>query len=301
MACLTGTTRPSAATIVCMGTDWRSSGQESDLDCRECREAVSARLDGEDPPGGIAGAERAEAHLSTCSACRMFVDDAAHITRLARTRPVEEVVDLTPALLEAWADTAPGRDEAAAERRRRDRRRRWARDVVRAGLGAVALGQLSLAGASIVATGDAETHVAMPGMGLSGASAAHFSHESAAWNLALGVAFGWVALGRFRPSAGLVPMIAAFVGVLTALSVPDLVAGRVDPSRLAGHGVVVIGLVLLLVFRILQRDDGDSTAGTGGEAGRAPAPGHLFSSLIPVRGPDGHGGQGLEPTGRRAA
>ncbi|GAA1237281.1 zf-HC2 domain-containing protein [Pseudonocardia alaniniphila] len=282
-----------------MGTDWRSGAQESDLDCRQCREVVSARLDGEDPPGGAAGAERAEAHLATCSACRAFVDDAAHITRLARTRPVEEVVDLTPALLEAWTDAAPVRERAAAERRRHARRRRWAMDVVRAGLGLVALGQLSLAGASIVATRSDEIHVAMPGMGLSGASAAHFSHESAAWNLALGVAFGWVALGRFRPSAGLVPMIAAFVGVLTALSVPDLVAGRVDPSRLVGHGVVVIGLVLLLVFRALHRDDGGRATGAGGEAGRAP--GHLFGSLIPVRGPDGRSGQGLEPTGRRAA
>src|ERR1700754_2605503 len=301
MARLTGTTRPSGATIVCMGTDWRSGGQESDLDCRQCREAVSARLDGEDPPGGAAGAERAEAHLVTCTACREFVDDAAHITRLARTRPVEEVFDLMPALLEAWTDAAPEREEAAAERRRHALRRRWALDIVRAGLGAVALGQLSLAGASIAATGSDETHVAMPGMGLSGASAAHFSHESAAWNLALGVAFGWVALGRFRPSAGLVPMIAAFVGVLTALSVPDLFAGRVDPSRLVGHGVVVIGLVLLLVFRILHRDDGGRTAGAGGRARRAPVPGPLSGSLIPVRGPDGRGGHGLEPPGRRAA
>ncbi|HEY4421342.1 MAG TPA: hypothetical protein VGN22_17590 [Pseudonocardia sp.] len=285
-----------------MGTDWQPGGQESDLDCRQCREAVSARLDGEDPPGGVAGAERAEAHLSTCSACRAFVDDAAHITRLARIRPVEDVVDLAPGLLlEAWTNAAPTRENAAAEHGRHVRRRRWALDVVRAGLGAVALGQLSLAGASIAVTASDETHVVMPGMGLSGASAAHFSHESAAWNLALGVAFGWVALGRFRPCAGLVPMIAAFVGVLTALSVPDLVAGRVDPGRLVGHGVVVIGLVLLLVFRILNRDDGGRTAGAGGEAGRAPVPGHPFGSLIPARGPDGRGGQGFEPTGHRAA
>jgi predicted anti-sigma-YlaC factor YlaD len=284
-----------------MGTDWRSGGQESDLGCRQCREAVSARLDGEDPPGGAAGTERAEAHLVTCSACRAFVDDAAHITRLARTRPVEEVVDLTPALLEAWTAAAPVREVAAAERKRQVRRRRWALDVVRAGLGAVALGQLSLAGASIAATGTDETHVAMPGMGLSGASAAHFSHESAAWNLALGVAFGWVARGRVRPPPGRVPQKAAFVGVLTALSVPDLVAGRVDASRLVGHGVVVLGLVLLLVFRMLNRDDGGRSAGAGGEAGRSPALGHLFGSLIPVRGPDGRGGQRLEPTGRRAA
>jgi predicted anti-sigma-YlaC factor YlaD len=283
-----------------MGTDWRSGSQESDLDCRECRETVSARLDGEDPPGDAVAAERAEAHLSTCSACRAFVDDAAHITRLARTRPVEEVADLGPALLEAWSAAAPAREEAAAARKRQVRRRQWGLDVVRAGLGAVALGQLSLAGASIAAAAGDATHVAMPGMGLSGASAAHFSHESAAWNLALGVAFGWVALGRFRPSAGLVPMIAAFVGVLTALSVPDLVAGQVDPSRLVGHAVVVIGLVLLLALRILSRGAGGRT-GTTGDAGRAPVLGHLFGSLIPVREPDGRGGQGLEPAGRRAA
>src|SRR3954469_16496276 len=117
MARLTGTTRPSRATIVCMGTDWRSGGQESDLDCRQCREAVSARLDGEDPPSGAGGAQRAEVHLTTCSACRAFVDDAARITRLARIRSAEEVVDLMPALLDAWTDAAPVREQATAARR----------------------------------------------------------------------------------------------------------------------------------------------------------------------------------------
>jgi hypothetical protein len=42
--------------------------------------------------------------------------------------------------------------------------------------------------------------------------------------------------------------------VHTALSVPDLLAGRIETDRLAGHGLVVIGLALLLVHRRVTRD-----------------------------------------------
>lgn len=52
------------------------------VDCIQWREALSARLDGEE-----SAAERGavDAHLAICDACCRFADDAARVTRLART------------------------------------------------------------------------------------------------------------------------------------------------------------------------------------------------------------------------
>lgn len=54
----------------------------SGVDCIQCREALSAGLDEEESaaePGAV------DAHLAICVACCQFADDAARITRLART------------------------------------------------------------------------------------------------------------------------------------------------------------------------------------------------------------------------
>ncbi|MGH3546940.1 MAG: zf-HC2 domain-containing protein, partial [Pseudonocardiaceae bacterium] len=51
------------------------------VDCTECREALSACLDGE------ANAEESravDAHLTICAACRWYGDEAARVTKLAR-------------------------------------------------------------------------------------------------------------------------------------------------------------------------------------------------------------------------
>jgi len=74
------------------------------------------------------------------------------------------------------------------------------------------------------------------GDAVSGASLAHFSHERSAWNLALAVGF---LCGAARPARtrGMLPLVGAFVGVLTALSAVDLVLHRVEGSRLLSHAV----------------------------------------------------------------
>jgi hypothetical protein len=66
------------------------------VDCTECREAISAELDGE---GGVAERALTDAHLATCVACRWFVDKAAHVTTLARTAIVAQQPDVTSKLL----------------------------------------------------------------------------------------------------------------------------------------------------------------------------------------------------------
>ena len=72
------------------------------------------------------------------------------------------------------------------------------------------------------------------------ATPGHLWHESAAWNVAVGAGYLFIALRRNRPT-GLVPMLTAFVGMLLLLSVNDLTAGRVDATRLVSHGFVLLG------------------------------------------------------------
>lgn len=73
------------------------------MDCTECREAVSAELDGE---GSAAERALVDAHLATCVACRWFSDEAAHVTRLARTAVASQPPDLSLNLLFALGGLA---------------------------------------------------------------------------------------------------------------------------------------------------------------------------------------------------
>jgi predicted anti-sigma-YlaC factor YlaD len=213
------------------------------MQCADAREAVSAGLDDEERPGEAAALD---AHLAGCAACRHYVDRAARITRLTRTRAVEPGPDLVAAVCAAAPPATPRIDAGA----------------VRLGLGAVGIGQCALAISGIVGVGGRPANVA------------HMSHESAAWNLALGVGFLWVATGTARRTSGLVALVGVFVGVLAVLSLLDLVAGRVDPVRLGTHLLVVAGLVLLLVVTRVDRRDGGGSAGKrrSHELGRAGEP-----------------------------
>ncbi|TCK25979.1 putative anti-sigma-YlaC factor YlaD [Pseudonocardia endophytica] len=204
--------------------------------CDRCRELVSARLDGEDPPDGRA----VDAHLAECSGCRVWADRAAAVTRLVRTGPAEPGPDLVGAVVTASATLGP------VVRRRR------AGTAVRSGLALVGVGQLVLATIA-VAGAAASGH---DGMHVDGGSVAHALHETSAWNLAIGIGFLAVAWLGGRLVAGLLPVTGAFVGVLAVLSAVDLVAGRVEPDRLATHVLVLAGFVLLLLHRRVLGDDG---------------------------------------------
>lgn len=72
----------------------------------------------------------------------------------------------------------------------------------------------------------------------------HLWHEAAAWNVAVGAAFLFVAARR-TPPTGLVPMLSAFVGTLVLLSVNDLMTGRVDATRLVSHGFLLAGYLVV--------------------------------------------------------
>lgn len=241
--------------------------------CRDCRDAISARLDGEDLPGE---SEQVDAHLARCPVCRAFAERAARVTRLTRTRAAEPVPDLAAAVLAAAPTPAP-----VATRRA---------DAIRVALGVVGIGQFALAVSGVLA--GAGHHGTVE---LAGASAVHFSHESSAWNLALAVGFLWTAAGGSRLS-GLVPVVGSFVGVLTVLSVGDVVGGRVDPGRLVTHGLVVAGFLLLVALRRTTRDGG---GGTGTSPIERTDTGPPRARRWTGRSPDIDGG--LAPTARHHA
>ncbi len=75
------------------------------VDCTQCKEALSARLDGEDSE---AERDALDVHLASCAACHRFADDAARVNRLARTAVAAAVPDLVEAVLAKTIDTAIG-------------------------------------------------------------------------------------------------------------------------------------------------------------------------------------------------
>jgi predicted anti-sigma-YlaC factor YlaD len=209
------------------------AGPVADYHCVGCehyRESLSARLDGEDDP-----AERAatDAHLAGCAACRRWFDAAATVTRLARTGPVPQQVQVSDDVLAA----APGRG-----------RHRLVR-VLRVALGVLGVGQFLLGAAQIGGVAAAQ-HLH------TGANPDHLWHESAAWNVAVGAGFAWIALRRTRAS-GIIPTLTAFVAALTLLTASDVMAGRVDLDRVLSHAFIVVGYAIVLVLSRAAREPGE--------------------------------------------
>ncbi|MGH3821762.1 MAG: zf-HC2 domain-containing protein [Pseudonocardiaceae bacterium] len=209
------------------------------MNCTQCREALSARLDGEESE---AERDAIDAHLATCAACHRFAEDAARITRLTRTAVATEQPDLVEAVL------------AVAPRSRRPQ----LVTALRVLLGLVGLAQAEMALVSML--GPHTSDPGAQGVVLQGASLAHLVHESAAWNLALGVGFLWVAWRSLRTS-GMVPMLSTFVAVLTVVVVMDTMAGAVDIVRLLGHGLVLLGLILMIALDRLSKPAGGTAPG----------------------------------------
>jgi predicted anti-sigma-YlaC factor YlaD len=199
--------------------------------CERWREMLSAQLDGEDDP---AVRPLVDEHLAGCAECRVWLDQAATVNRLTRIGgPVAP--DLSATILAAL----PTQPQARPARRRFRPPPAAALYVALAAIGAVqlilGLGQIG----GGVASG--HTHAGVD------ATPGHLWHESAAWNVAVGAGYLFIALRRSRPS-GLVPMLTAFVGMLLLLSVNDLTGGRVDSTRLVSHGFVIVGYLLIVAL-----------------------------------------------------
>lgn len=225
-----------------------------EVKCEDCREALSARLDGETEP---APPEAVDRHLTTCVACRSWFARAERLHRSMLLRTAPPVPDLTAVIL----DRTPAPPSEG-----------W---PVRVALGLVAIAQLGLAFAQLLGVGAHPTHDATALVG-------HLSHESGAWNLAVGVGLGWAAI-RTKSAAGQLPALTGFVAVLLALSAGDLASGAVTAGRVLTHGLVVLGLILLFVVhrqhRLRNRPSPATTADLPGslsaddESDTAEAPG----------------------------
>lgn len=207
------------------------------VDCNTCREALSARLDGE--PEGTP-ADEVDAHLETCTSCQAWHDDAAALTRTLRVRPATPVPDLTAAILDAAPSIVPPTP------------RGWTPRLL---LGGVAVAQLTLGMAQVIGTSGASAH----GDHATGVGSSHLFNESTAWNLAIGLGLLWTAL---RPAAtsGMLPVVGAFVAVLIPYSAIDLLSGTATAGRVFSHALLVVGLGLLALVHF----------GNRGPSGRTP-------------------------------
>ena len=214
---------------------------------------LSAQLDGEDGP-----AERklVDEHLAGCAGCREWLDRAATVNRLTRTAVAVPVPDLSAAIMAAL----PPAEVPAPKPGWRPTRTQLAAAlyVMLAAVGAVQL----ILGLNQVGGGAGGGHVHI---GLD-ATPGHLWHESAAWNVAVGAGYLFIALRRTRPT-GLVPMLTAFVGMLLLLSLGDLTAGRVDGTRLVSHGFVILGYLLVVALSKVTAQTVRPPGARAGESG----------------------------------
>jgi predicted anti-sigma-YlaC factor YlaD len=260
------------------------------MHCDKFREAVSARIDGEDPglPDGAL-----DAHLEVCGDCRAWQQRAHAVTRRARLGGAFLGHDLTPSVLAA----AP----AAATGRRR-------RLTQRAALAGVAVAQVAITVPLLLLGHDHD-------------AGSHAAHELGSFDLSLAIAF---AVGAIRPAlaAGLAWPCAIAAAGLTGTAVIDLIGGQTPGADEAQHLIAVAGALLLIwqarvngrrpasgtsdafpaetgtspIPSAVVAPDGYSAApahgSPGGEAAAVPAPGVAARTKDDVALPDGRGERG---------
>lgn len=195
------------------------------MDCGTCKEALSARLDGEDL--GRPEAE-VDAHLETCASCQDWYSTATDLNRRVKVRSFVPTPDLVSSVL---AETQPRRRPGA-----------------RLALAGVGLIQLLLAVAQLFGTDVHSGH----GATLTG----HLISEGAAWNLALGLAM-LAAAWQTKRASGLLPAVGVFVAALVVFSVIDVATVGVPGSRLLSHIPLVAGVALLYLVQREHKQGGD--------------------------------------------
>jgi predicted anti-sigma-YlaC factor YlaD len=184
------------------------------MQCDRFREAISARIDGEDP--GLPAAA-IDVHLAGCADCRAWQQRAHAVTRRARLGGSFLDRDLTAQVL------------AAAPVPVRRRRRRFTQ---RAALGVVAVAQLAITVPLLILGHDHD-------------AGTHAAHELGSFDLALAIAF---AVGAIRPalSAGLAWPCAIAASGLCGTAVIDWIGGQTPGADEAQHLIAVVGALLLL-------------------------------------------------------
>jgi predicted anti-sigma-YlaC factor YlaD len=172
--------------------------------CRLARELFSATLDGESTD-----VERAavDAHLATCGPCRRHAVDVLSLHRHVRVAPAPAVPDLTARVVaRTELPEAPGRIAAGA----------------RLLLAASAVLLVVVGLPEVLATGHHD----------------HAAHHLAAFDVAVGLGFGWVAWRPGRALAGFLPVATALVVMCLAVTFVD---GRATLNA-TSHAIAVAGL-----------------------------------------------------------
>ncbi len=193
------------------------------MSCMEIRDAVSARLDGEDP-----GVEESAlyAHLAACEHCRVFAHDAEALHRAVRLEPAPAIPDLAPSILAAVGEdtlaTSGAGGHAAA--------RHDLLQVLRWLLVALAVVQIAVAIPALLGS-DAGLPV-------------HTARHLGSFDLALGIGFLFAA---WRPQriGGMVPIVAALVVCLAASSLLDVASGNTAALGESHHLTDFAGLLVM--------------------------------------------------------
>jgi predicted anti-sigma-YlaC factor YlaD len=181
------------------------------MQCEQCREILSAALDGEAGPTERAAAD---AHQRACGACAAWTAALFDLHRHVRVRPAEAVPDLTGAVLAA---AVPSSRPA----------RRHPSEFARYALGVVAATQLVLTLPALFGANGIDSSI-------------HLAREAGAFSAALSVAFLVVALQPKR-AEGLLPMVVPLVLAIVATAVVDLVGGRTGFGSESVHVLDVAG------------------------------------------------------------
>lgn len=191
------------------------------MTCMQIHQAISARLDGEDP-----GLDEATvyAHLAGCSDCRAFAHRAEALHRTVRLAPAPPIPDLTPDILTAIGEETRTGDAADAHVALR-----WI-------LLAIGLAQIAVAIPALLFGSDAGLPV-------------HAARHIGSFDVALGVGFLYAA---WKPSRipGLLPVVVALVACLVGSSLLDVMNGT---TRAWGEAQHVLDFVGLLVVWLLSR------------------------------------------------
>jgi predicted anti-sigma-YlaC factor YlaD len=204
------------------------------VNCEYYRQAISARLDGEDAELEISALET---HLATCPDCQEWADAAAGVSRRMRVSLAEPVPDLAPAIMASFAAEAarPAPSPRRGPRLVRPRTPVPASPVgiARLGLALVAMAQLAIAVPAL--------------LGSDAGAPVHIAREQGSWALALAVGLLFAAWRPARAS-GVLPIMAALVACLTVTTLTDVAAGRTVATSEAPHGLAMLGVMLLWVL-----------------------------------------------------
>jgi predicted anti-sigma-YlaC factor YlaD len=230
------------------------------MDCDSFREAISARIDGEDP--GLPG-DALDAHLAGCPACRGWQQRAYTVTRRTRLGGSFLDHDLTDRVLAAVPAVPPGR------------RGRLTRRV---GLVLVALAQLAITVPLLILGHDHD-------------AGTHAAHELGSFDLALAIAF---VVGAVRPvlSAGLAWPCCIAAGGLMGTAIVDLIAGQTFGVDEAQHLIAVAGAALLFwQARTVKAGTADPATAVFAPPATAPASLAAVAGALPLgdqpESPDG--------------